>query len=84
MKSLTVRLPEGLVAEIEAESRERRISKSDVVRERLQRPAVPRRSASLEAIADLIGSVVDDLPVDLSARKKEYLRLMGYGQKRHR
>ena len=35
MKTLTVRLPEGLVAEIEAESRGRRPSKSDVVRERL-------------------------------------------------
>ena len=32
MKSLTVRLPEALVAEIEAESRQRRRSKSDVVR----------------------------------------------------
>ena len=32
MKALTVRLPETLVAEIEAESRERQVSKSDVVR----------------------------------------------------
>jgi len=31
MKTLTVRLPETLVAEIEAESRARRCSKSDVV-----------------------------------------------------
>ena len=35
MKTLTVRLPEALVAEIEAESRGRNLSKSDVVRERL-------------------------------------------------
>jgi len=35
MKRLTVRLPEALVSEIEAESRKRMISKSDVVRERL-------------------------------------------------
>jgi Arc/MetJ-type ribon-helix-helix transcriptional regulator len=35
MKTLTVRLAEGLVAEIEAESRGRRPSKSDIVRERL-------------------------------------------------
>lgn len=85
MKTLTVRLPEGLVAEIEAESRERHISKSDVVRERLQCPAgTPRPSASFEAIADLIGSVVDDLPEDLSARKKHYLRVTGYGQKHRR
>jgi Arc/MetJ-type ribon-helix-helix transcriptional regulator len=35
MKTLTVRLPETVVAEIEAESRRRKLSKSDVVRERL-------------------------------------------------
>jgi len=68
MKTLTVRLPEPLVAEIEAESRGRRISKSDIVRERLQLVTKPtrRQSAPLDAIADLIGSV-DDLPTDLSA-----------------
>ncbi len=84
MKTLTVRLPEPLAADIEAESRERRISKSDVVRERLQRAAGPeRRSASFEAIADLVGSV-DGLPADLSAGKKHYLRAWGYGRKRPR
>lgn len=85
MKTLTVRLPEPLWAEIEAESRGRRISKSDVVRGHL-RAAVGRdrsESASLDAIADLIGSV-DGLPADLSTRKKQYLRIMGYGQKRPR
>lgn len=84
MKTLTVRLPEPLVADIEAESRGRKISKSDVVRERLETgPRKSRRSTSLNAIADLIGSV-DGLPVDLSARKKDYLRSTGYGKKRPR
>ena len=83
MKTLTVRLPERLVAEIEAESRLRKISKSDVVRERLQRTTRGRRSAAREAIADLIGSV-DGLPPDLSSRKKSYLKSTGYGQKRTR
>jgi len=85
MKTLTVRLPEPLVAEIEAESRGRRISKSDIVRERLQLVTHPprRQAAPLDAIADLIGSV-DGLPVDLSARKKRYLKVTGYGQKRAR
>ncbi len=86
MKTLTVRLNEALVAEIEAESRDRKISKSDVVRERLER--APRKSArtprSLTAIADLIGSVVDDLPADLSARPKHYLKTTGYGHRRPR
>ena len=85
MKTLTVRLPEPLVAEIEAESRGRRCSKSDIVRERLQRAAqpAPHQSALPDAIADLIGSV-DGLPADLSARKKRYLKATGYGQKRAR
>ena len=85
MKTLTVRLPEPLVTEIEAESRERKCSKSDVVRERLQRDARPkgRQSTPLDAIADLIGSV-DGLPADLSTRKKRYLKATGYGQKRAR
>ena len=74
MKTLTVRLPEPLVADIEAESRERNIAKSDVVRERLERkPRKRGRRGSLHTIADLIGSV-DGLPTDLAGNKKEYLR----------
>jgi Arc/MetJ-type ribon-helix-helix transcriptional regulator len=82
MKTLAVRLPERLVADIEAESRGRKISKSDVVRERLQRGAgEPRVPSELEAIADLVGSV-SGLPADLSAGKKRYLCQTGYGRKR--
>jgi Arc/MetJ-type ribon-helix-helix transcriptional regulator len=74
MKTLTVRLPESLVAQIEAESRERKLSKSAVVRERLGHAAGSRgRSAPLAAIADLVGSV-DGLPADLSAKTKRHLR----------
>ena len=85
MKTLTVRVPEALVAQIETESRRRKLSKSDVVRERLSRaPQSRQRSpASFDAIADLIGSV-DGLPPDLGARKKHYLKATGYGRKRHR
>jgi Arc/MetJ-type ribon-helix-helix transcriptional regulator len=85
VKTLTVRLPEPLAAAIEAESRGRRISKSDVVRERLQLAArtAKQPAAPPAAIADLIGSV-DGLPADLSARKKRYLQATGYGRKRPR
>ena len=85
MKTLTVRLPEPLAAEIEAESLGRKISKSDVVRERLQVASGPagRRASRVEAIADLVGSV-DGLPADLSGRKKRYLQATGYGRKRTR
>ena len=84
MKTLTVRLPEALVADIEAESRGRGIPKSDVVRERLQRPTTAAQSsAPYHAIADLVGSV-EGLPADLSAQKKRYLKSTGYGRKRPR
>ena len=85
MKTLTVRLPEVLVAQIEAESRRRKLSKSDVVRERLTgaKRARPRQPASLDAIADVVGSV-DGLPRDVSARTKKYLKSTGYGHKRAR
>jgi Arc/MetJ-type ribon-helix-helix transcriptional regulator len=83
MKSVTVRLPDSLVDDIEAEARRRKMSKTDIMRERLTRNMdngnVP---PSLEAIADLLGSI-DDLPADLSSRTKEYLRA-GYGRKRNR
>ena len=83
MKTLTVRLPEALVAQIAAESRRRKLSKSAVVPERLtgagksRRPEVPL----LDAITDVIGSV-DGLPRDLSSRTKTYLKSTGYGRKR--
>ena len=85
MKTLTVRLPESIVAEIDAESRKRKVTKSDIVRERLQagRRAGAPRSPALAGIADLIGSV-NALPADLSARTKYYLRTTGYGRKRPR
>jgi len=79
MKTLTVRLPEALVAQIEAESRRRKLSKSDVVRERLSDGGRSRQPqpAWLDAIADVVGSV-DGLPRDLSARTKKYLHLQTY------
>lgn len=83
MKTLTVRLPEGLVASIEVEARERRCSKSDVVRERLALTGGARPGQSPPAITDLVGSV-DRLPADLSRRKKAYLKATGYGRKRPR
>ena len=85
MKTLTVRLPDSIAAQIEAESRRRKLSKSDVVRERLAgaESSRPQRMASFDAISDLIGSV-EGLPRDLSARTKTYLKSTGYGEKRPR
>jgi Arc/MetJ-type ribon-helix-helix transcriptional regulator len=85
MKTLTVRLPEPLVADIDAESQARGVSRSDVVRERLSSAPDSRRGRvdSLDAVADLIGSV-DGLPADLSASTRRYLEAAGYGRKRRR
>jgi len=82
MKTLTVRLPESLVSEIEAESRRRKLSKSDVVRERLanSEKSPKEEPALLKAIAEVIGTV-DQLPPDLSGRTKKYLKSTGYGGK---
>ena len=80
MKSLTVRLPDNLVGEIEKESRTRGLSKSDVVRERLTRDVQPDVRAS-GLLADVIGAA-KGLPSDLSTRKKHYLKATGYGRNR--
>ena len=85
MRSFTVRLPEQLIVEIENESHARKVSKSDVIRERLELAIgqVGGSAPKLDSIQDLIGSV-NELPADLSSRKKTYLRSGGYGQKRPR
>lgn len=84
MKTLTVRLPEELVAGIEMESRQAGISKSDVIRRRLESAAPPGMTL-FDLASDVIGSVNDEtIPRDVSARKKRYLRKQGYGTHRHR
>lgn len=85
MKTLTIRLPEQLAVELEAESRSRNCSISDIVRERLQCATGTRREKefSPEAITDLIGSV-DGLPADLSGQTKRHLGATGYGKSRTR
>lgn len=82
MKTVTVRLPDQLAADLEAEARKRNVSVSDIMRERLQ-AASSARPDPVEAIRDLIGSVDDDLPADLSARANDYLKA-GYGLDRRR
>ncbi len=85
MKTLTVRLPDSLATEIEHESQVRRVSKSDVVRERLHRPDRPpgRRGTMRELLGDLIGSV-EGLPTDLATNKKKYLPILIRAKKLHR
>jgi hypothetical protein len=68
-RTVTVPLPDALADEIEAESRKRGVSKSDVVRERLERArAETGLPPQLHDIAELIGWIEDHLPADLVAR----------------
>lgn len=83
MKTLTLRLPDELYGDVEAEARRRNLSKSEVVRERLESGRGGAGEGLAPALADLVGSI-EDLPADLSARKKEYLRATGYGAERRR
>lgn len=81
MKTLTVRLPEAMAAEIETEARTACISKSDVVRRRLEATAPLRGAALFDLATGLIGSLDDaSVPRDLSSRKKGYLKKRGYGK----
>jgi Arc/MetJ-type ribon-helix-helix transcriptional regulator len=86
VKTLTIRLPDSLAAQIEQESRARRVSKSDVVRERLRQPQpvqAGKRGTMRELAGDLIGSV-EGLPSDLSTNKKKYLPILIRAKKLYR
>jgi hypothetical protein len=58
MKTITIRLPDSLVSEIENESLLRKISKSDVIRERLA--AKPRKRVD-HPLADIFAEI-DRMP----------------------
>jgi hypothetical protein len=77
-KMLNVRLPAAMAADIEAESLQRGVSKSTVVRERIEKGS-ERKGSALALVADLIGPI-EGLPTDLSSRTKHYLRTTGYGK----
>ena len=71
MKTLTVKLPDPLFAEIAHDARARRISKSEIVRERLGRSRTSTKSL-WSRMEDLVIEQ-DSLPKDLSSNKK-YMR----------
>jgi predicted transcriptional regulator len=88
MKSLTVRLPDELVDRLEAEAKRRKMSKSDIVRERLDAQSESKNQARDEnrwaaTLAAVVGAV-DGLPHGDSRNIKAALRASGYGRKRPR
>ena len=89
MKTVTFRLPDELVADLDSEAQRRHMSRTDLVRERLETYSAGTRSAArasfLDLARDLVGSVGDDdRPADLGARHKHYLKAWGYGKKSDR
>ncbi len=77
MKTLTVKLPDPLFAEIDSAARTRNVTKSQIVRERLEQAAGDRTSL-WSRMEDLVIRE-DALPRDLSSDKRH---LSGYGKNR--
>lgn len=75
LRTVTVKLQDRLLAEIEAEARSRRVSRSEVVRERLASTKA-KKGSLWERMQDLV--VREDLaPTDLASNKSH---LRGYGR----
>ncbi len=71
MKTLSVKLPDGLDARLTAAARRRKTTKSSLVRKTLQEvlreQGQPKRGSALDLVRDLIGCVAG--PADLSVNK---------------
>ena len=82
MKTLTIRLPDDLLRELEAAAHESGTTVSSVLRDRAVSYGARRGAAgdTLSLIADLAGSV-GGTPSDLSSRTKHYLKQSGYGER---
>ena len=86
MKTLTIRLPDVLARRIEQESLTRRVSKSDIVRERLDQPALPPlRDGGISAIlAEGWAAKVSARPRRFRSPKKQKLAELVRAKKLHR
>ena len=76
MKTLTMKLPEGLLGWLEAEAKRARQPKSALVREILQQHRHRQQPSALDLAADLCGCVESGL-ADLARNKKH---LKGFGR----
>ena len=86
MKTLTVRLPDVLAKRIEQESLTRRVSKSDIVRERLDQPALlPVQDGSLRVILqESWAAKVPNQPRPFRSPQKQKLAEIIRAKKLHR
>lgn len=82
MKTLTIKVSDALFAEIASAAQRRKVSKSEIVRERLiAEPTATQVKASLWSRMEDLVINADSLPTDLSSNKAH---LKGYGKKRTR
>lgn len=83
MKTMTLKVSDGLFNEIAGLARARNVSKSEVVRERLTRkPSASGRGGNLASLWHRMEDLViptDSLPADLSSNKSH---MKGYGTSR--
>jgi Arc/MetJ-type ribon-helix-helix transcriptional regulator len=90
MKTLTIRLPDSLLRDVEAESEARRMSKSDVVRERLLQSATRTRPAgsTWDRIKDVLeqswNAKVPPKPRRFHSPHKQKLAIIIRAKKLHR
>ena len=79
LRTFTVKLQDRILADIDAEASARHVSRSEVVRERLERSQTSKGSA-WDRMRDLVVRN-DRAPQDLASNKA---RLKGYGRSRTR
>jgi metal-responsive CopG/Arc/MetJ family transcriptional regulator len=79
MQTISLKLPDQLLAELNKTAKARRVTKSQLVRESLQQTLHPKRKGELsvfDLIGDLAGSI-KGLPEDLATNPK-YME--GFGE----
>ena len=79
MVTVTVKLPPTLNAQISAEARKKRVSKSALIRASLEKQFANGKTRTRPTIGDLVGHLagsVKGLPRDLSTNKKH---MEGFG-----
>jgi len=79
MRTMTLKIPDALFAEITSEAKARNVSKSQIARERLANRRVRTSKASLWSRMEDLVMKSDTLPADLSSNKAHLKR---YGKDR--
>ena len=80
MRTISLKLPDRLILQLESEAKARRVTKSFLVREGLEktlRPNSPRGEISCYDLAQDLAGSVKGLPEDLAANPKY---MDGFGQ----